>query len=116
LDLAPREVDADPERLADRLLPGEAGGVVLRRVRPRLAVLALRLREAARPEARVALERPPDALDLDQIDADPHATRPSHAGKSAIELTTTSGTTSIRSRADGRNFPVRTSAVRIPQR
>ena len=56
LDLPPREAPrhAEPERLADGLLAGEPRGVVLRRVRPRVAVRALGLREAARGERRVA--------------------------------------------------------------
>jgi hypothetical protein len=44
---------------------------VLRRVAAALAVLALRVGEAARGEARVPFERPGDAVDLDQVDADP---------------------------------------------
>ena len=58
LDLLPREADADAERLADRLLAGEAAGVALGRIRARVAVGLLRLGEAALAEARVALERP----------------------------------------------------------
>src|SRR6185436_15130531 len=57
LDLEPREgaSDAEAERLADRLLAGEASRVVLRRIRPRVAVGTLGLREAALPERRIAL-------------------------------------------------------------
>src|SRR5262245_50678367 len=69
LDLAPGEVhgDAEAERLADGLLAGKPRRVVLRRVRTRVAVGPLGLREAAGSEARVALESPPDTADLDQI-------------------------------------------------
>src|ERR1044072_8302736 len=76
LDIAPGERARDPEadRLADRLLAGEAGGVVLRGVRPGVAVSALRLGEAALPERRVPLERAADPLDLDQVD--PHGAHP----------------------------------------
>src|SRR5437763_8215317 len=72
LDLAPREPDARAERLADRLLAGEARGVVLRRVRLRVAVGALGVGEAALAGARVALQRPRDPRDLDQVDAHTH--------------------------------------------
>src|SRR6266511_1226499 len=72
LDLAPCETDAAAERLADRLLGREARRVVLRRVPAAFAVRAFGLREAARREVRVALERAPDALDLDQIYANAH--------------------------------------------
>src|SRR5581483_1136870 len=72
LDLAPGEVDADAERLPDRLLAGETGCVVLRRVGSGVAVGALGLREAAVAEAGMAVERAPDPLDLDQVDAEPH--------------------------------------------
>ena len=72
LDLAPGEVDAGAERLADRLLGGEPAGVVLGGVRLRVAVGPLGGGEAALAEAvAVALERAADALDLDQVDADP---------------------------------------------
>src|SRR5215211_167006 len=67
-----RARDPEAERLADGLLAGKARRVVLRRVRPRLAVRALGLREASLAEARVALERATDAPDLDQVDADVH--------------------------------------------
>src|SRR5438034_3540972 len=71
LDLAPGEADAGAQRLPDRLLAGEAGSVVLRRVRPRVAVHALRLGEAALAKARIPLERSRNSRDLDQVDADP---------------------------------------------
>ena len=76
LDLAPGEVDGDAEaeRLADRLLAREPGRIVLGRVRPRVAVRALGIGEAARAEPGVARERSPDTLDLDQVDADVHGT------------------------------------------
>src|SRR5271154_2351238 len=75
LDLLPRERarDAEPERLADRLLAGEATRVALRRVRPRVAVRALGLGETALAEPLVARERTPDPLDLDQVGADTDA-------------------------------------------
>src|SRR5688572_1009252 len=72
LDLAPREADTAAERLADGLFPGKAGGIVLCRVSAAVAVLALRLRETAFGEPRIAIERAADALDLDQVDAHPH--------------------------------------------
>src|SRR5215210_5522547 len=72
LDLAPGEAHARPERLADGLLAGEAGRVVLRRVRLRVAVRPLGIGEAALAEGRVALEGPCDPRDLDQVDADSH--------------------------------------------
>ena len=75
LDLAPREAHAAAERLADRLLPGEARRVVLRGIPAAVAVLTLGFREAARLEARVALEGLRDPLDLDQVDADLHSAR-----------------------------------------
>ena len=74
LDLPPGEVDGDSEAecLADRLLAREPGRIMLGRVRPRVAVRALGIGEAARAEPGVARERPPHALDLDQVDADAH--------------------------------------------
>src|SRR5262245_14505079 len=69
LDLPPREPNPAAERLADGLLAREARRVVLGRPPAAFAVLALRLGEAARAEASVALERLLDALDLDQVDA-----------------------------------------------
>src|SRR5437773_9765531 len=74
LDVTPgkRAGHAEAEGLADRLLPREPRRVVLRRVRPRVAVRALGLREAALAKARVPLERAGDALDLDRVDADFH--------------------------------------------
>src|SRR5689334_6259240 len=80
LDLAPGEADARAERLADRLLAGEARSVVLRRVRLRVAVGALGLGEAALAEAGVALQRAADARDLDQVDAHSHRTNSREAG------------------------------------
>src|SRR5215211_5440529 len=119
LDVLPgeRPGDAEAERLADGLLAGEAGGVVLSRVGPRLAVGALGLGEAALAEGRVALERAPDPCDLDQVDADVHcdSSRSIQSGRCARELTIPSGVSPKRSTASGRNFPVRTSTVRSPQ-
>src|SRR5688500_13460179 len=66
LDLAPGEENPGAERLADCLLRRKARGVVLGRVRPRVAVGLLFLREAAILEARVAGESSLDAADLDQ--------------------------------------------------
>src|SRR5262249_9780718 len=118
LDLAPGEVDSLPDRLPDRLLRREAPGVVLRRVRLRVAVRALRLGEAALAEpVPVALERTPDARDLDEVDADPdrgQRSPASQSGRWAIEETMPSGRTLVRSSSSGRNLPVRTSTVRIP--
>src|SRR5262249_54559990 len=116
LDLLPREVDAAAERLPDRLLAREASGIALGRVFLRVAVRALRLREAALTEAR-ALERFPDPLDLDQVDADLHdgGVSSSHSGNCEIELTTTSGTCGDASSWSGRNLPVRTRAVFMPK-
>ena len=71
LDLPPREMNAAAERLAYRLLPGEASRVVLRRIRPGVAVRALRFGEHALTKA-VTLERARDPGDLDQVDAYPH--------------------------------------------
>src|ERR671936_2620767 len=70
LDLSPGEADARPECLPDCLLARETCRVVLRRVRPAVAVLALRLGEAALAEAGIALERPSDQGDRDKA-ADP---------------------------------------------
>src|SRR5689334_16055958 len=86
LDLEPREVDGDAEaeRLADRLFAREPRGVVLSRVRTRVAVRLLGLGEAARPEARVARERPPDPVDLDQIHAYVHVSTASESRIDAI--------------------------------
>src|SRR5436190_7589873 len=85
-----RAGDAEAERLADGLLAGEAAGVALRRVRARVAVGALRLGEAALAKARIAGERAPDPLDLDQVGADAYAhamCSSSHSGRLAIEET-----------------------------
>src|SRR5436190_10202064 len=67
LDLAPREGarDAEAERLANRLLACEPSGVVLRRIRPGVAIGALGRREAALAKRGIALQRPPHARDLD---------------------------------------------------
>src|SRR4051794_37032937 len=70
LDFLPGEMDAGAERLANRLLRREAPRVVLRGIAPRVAVLALGGGEAPLGEgAAVPLERAPDAVDLDQVDA-----------------------------------------------
>src|SRR5439155_23356712 len=118
LDVAPRERarDAEAERLADRLLAGEPARIALRRVRARFAVGPLGLGEAALAEGRVAVERPADAVNLDQVDADLHAAVSSQSGRCAIEETIASGRTSPRSTSSGRNFPVRTSTVLRPKR
>src|SRR5215217_5350997 len=118
LDVLPREGarDAEAERLPDRLLAGKAPGVALGRVLARVAVVLLDLREAAILEALVAVERAADALDLDQVDADPrHSERSIQSGTCAIELRTASGTTEERSSESGRNLPVRRSSVFIPK-
>ena len=89
-----------PSALPTASLPAKRAGVVLRRVRPRVAVRALGLGEAALAERRVALERAPDPLDLDQVDADrSRAARSSHSGSSAIESTTPSGVDARAARA-----------------
>src|ERR671930_997702 len=116
LDLLPREADADPERLADRLLAGEAAGVALGRVGARIAVRLLRDREAAVAEAGVAFEGAPDPRDLDQVEPDPHPFCSIQAGSWATEDTIPSGMTLPRSTVSGRNLPVRTSTVRRPKR
>ena len=72
LDLAPRERDAEPERLSDGLLAREPGGEVLRRVGARQAVLALGRREHALDEPGVADEGTRNPVDLDQVDPNPH--------------------------------------------
>src|SRR6185436_20790644 len=74
LHLPPREGarDAEAKGLPDRLFTGEPCGVVLGWVRPRVAVGAFGLREAALAECRVALERPPHSRDFDEIDTDGH--------------------------------------------
>src|SRR5205814_3223436 len=74
LDLLPREVDAAAERLPDRLLAGETAGIVLRRIRLRVAVGAFGLGEAALAEPG-PLECAPYTLDLDQVDSDSHGCR-----------------------------------------
>jgi ribosome-associated protein len=86
LDLAPGEVDgnAEAERLADRFLAGEPRRVVLSRVRARVAVRPLGVREAARAKVRVARERPPHPVDLDQVDAYTHLPTPPIARIDAI--------------------------------
>jgi hypothetical protein len=72
LDVSPceRARNAEAEGLANGLLAGEASGVTLRRIRARVAVRTLRFREAALAEARIAIERAADTLDLDQVDSD----------------------------------------------
>src|SRR5919201_5578108 len=100
LDLSPGEADARAERLPDCLLAREARRVVLRRVRPAVAVRALCFGEATFAEAGVALERTCDPGDLDQIDADSHQeTASSQSGRAAIESITPSGLTVASSRA-----------------
>jgi hypothetical protein len=73
LDIPPGEQAGypEPERFSDRLLPGEAGGVVLRRILPGVAVRLLLRSETAVAEPAVPLERGPDAADLDHVDAHP---------------------------------------------
>src|SRR6266508_2653226 len=116
LDLLPGEMDTGAERLADRLLAREAPGVVLGGVRLRVAVPDLLGREAALAKARMPDERPGDALDLDQVDADLQFAVSSHSGRNAIELMIASGMVPERSTSSGRNFPVRTSTVLRPCR
>jgi hypothetical protein len=72
LDLLPRERarDAEPERLADRFLAGEATRVALGGIRTRVAVRLLGFGEAAVAEPGVPRERAANARDLDQIGAD----------------------------------------------
>src|SRR5690242_18467196 len=94
LDLLPRERarDAEAERLADRLLAGEAAGIALGRIRARVAVRLLRLGEAAIAKARIALERTPDPRDLDEVCPDAnHRCVSSHSGTCAIDETMPSG-------------------------
>src|SRR5947209_5400923 len=71
LDVAPRKRarDADPQRLSDRFLCRETSRIGLGRIRARVAVVAFGRREAPFAEARIALERPAHARDLDQVDA-----------------------------------------------
>src|SRR5918996_2738273 len=117
LDVLPgeRARDAEAERLANRLLAGEARRVVLGRVGARVAVLLLRGREAAVAERRVALEGVPDALDLDDVEPDLHQPRSRrNRGTSAIESTTASGFDSAAASVLSRNFPVRTRIARRP--
>src|SRR5436190_3317217 len=114
LDLAPGEAHAGAERLADGLLAGEARRIVLGRVGPAVAVLALGVCEAALAETGVALERLRDPLDLDQVDANLHLRSSSQSGSAAIESITPSGLTVASSRTSSRNFPVRTSTLRSP--
>src|SRR5207248_4653382 len=110
--------DADAQRLADRLLRSEATGVVLRRVRLRVAVGALVGGEAAFAEAvAVALQGAAYAFDLDQVEPDAHyEVRSSQSGSCAIEERIASGCTPASSTASGRNLPVRTRTVRMPCR
>jgi len=74
LDITPgeRARDAEPERLPYGFLAGEPAGIALGRIRARVAIRALGLREAALAEARITLERAAHALDLDQVDTDGH--------------------------------------------
>src|SRR5438034_5653656 len=115
LDLAPREGarDAEAQRLADRLLAGEPSGVVLRRIRPGVAVSALRLGEAALPKRRVPLERPAHPRDFNQVYAYCHNADSRNAGTSPIESRTASGW-ALQAPASSRNLPVRTRIVCIP--
>ena len=73
LDLAQAEAAAEAERLDHRLLGGEAGREVAARAGPGRGVVALGLGEDALGEARVALQRPLQPVDLEQVDADPGA-------------------------------------------
>ena len=117
LDLLPREVDADADRLADRLLAGEPRRVVLRRVRLRVAVRALGLGEAALAEARVPLERPPDPLDLDQVDADAQAMSERRIEPRGQLCDRADDRVRAHARPRdvvGTELPVRTSTVRMP--
>ena len=69
LDVAPTPL-AQAERLRDRLLRAEARGEVHRRACARLRVRTLALGEQPLREPRAALERPLQAVDLEQVDAD----------------------------------------------
>ena len=121
LDVTPREraCDAEAQGFADGLLAREPAGIALRRVGPRVAVGAFRLREAPLAKAWVAVERPPDTLDLYEVDSDFQwrATYPcssSQSGSCAIEEMMPPGRIAVASTASGRNFPVRTRIVRMP--
>src|SRR5262249_28567501 len=116
LDLRPGESDAAAERLTDGLLARKARRVALRSVFLPVAVVLLRLGEAALAKAG-ALERLADPLDLDHVGADLHdgGACSNQSGNWASELTTTSGMTAVDSSCSGRNLPVRTSAVRMPK-
>src|SRR4051812_26640561 len=118
LDVLPSEGagDSKAEGLADRFLAREASRVVLRRIGPRLAVVALGLGEAALAKGCVAAQGDGDALDLDHVEADFHAAPSSQPGRSAIESMTPSGWGSAFSSAADLNLPVRTSTARIPIR
>src|SRR4029453_10528119 len=119
LDPLPREEagDAETERLPNRLLAREPGGVMLGGIGPSVAVGLLSGCEAAISKALVPLERIPDALDLDHVGAySRHSDSSSQKGRSATDESTTSGATADRSSSSGRNLPVRTSAVRRPKR
>src|SRR4051794_5850651 len=72
LDVLPgeRARDAEAECLADGFLARDPARIALGRVRTRLAVRLLGLREAPVAEAGVTLERTADARDLDEIGAD----------------------------------------------
>src|SRR4051794_30561103 len=108
--------DAEAERLTDGFLARKPARVALRGVRARLAVGLLGRREAAVAEPRVALERAPDAVDLDQVDADVHECSSSQSGSCAIDEMIPSGRMRDASTASGRNLPVRTRTDRIPCR
>src|SRR4029079_10855240 len=84
LHLPPREGarDAEAKGLPNRLFTGEPCGVVLGWVRPRVAVGAFGLREAALAECRIALERPSHSRGFGDIDPDaPCATSRNHRVK-----------------------------------
>ena len=125
LDLAPREVDAAAERLADRLLAREAAPRSSARVRLDVAVGALGLGVDALAEAR-ALERPRDALDLDQVHADEHgsmlvdrfrAARRSSVSRSFSDgSSTTAASSAAQRRADRRALARRPAAIRSSPR
>jgi hypothetical protein len=71
LDVAPDEPDdTDSERLADRLLGGEAGGVAQPRVGEAVTLRALLLAEEPLVGARQPLEQPAHARGLGHVDAE----------------------------------------------
>src|SRR5882724_2721402 len=74
LDLAPRPAQprGDAQRLDDALLRGESGREVARRPAAAAGVPDLLLRKDAAHEAVASpLDRPLDAIDLDDVDPDP---------------------------------------------